>query len=103
MFEFICLFLPSFISLSKLNVESFNFYKLIIIYSKYNIAINFLVFLFYQALNPKNIVVINKNMFTVNFGLKYLLLATIFANILPTIIKLINENIQLKIEMEKNK
>lgn len=102
MFEFICLFLPALISIKKsLKIEEKNILSIIIKYCEYNIAINFLVLMSYFILNRKKVLLVDRDMFTLKFGLEYIIIAVFLAFVLPLFIDFIKKNVKIQIEMIK--
>ena len=102
MFEFICLFLPSFISIKRnLKKEEKNILSIIIKYCEYNIVINYLVLMSYFILNSKKVMLVDRDMFTLKFGLEYIMMAVLLAFVLPIFVDFIKKNVKIQIETIK--
>lgn len=104
MIEFICLFFPTFISLSVLeriekpkeNIKRLNNYAI------YNILINLIGLLTVSYLNGFEVKMVD-SLYTILFSIKYLLLTSIIAFILPYAINYIKNNFKIKFKREKSK
>ena len=101
MFEFICLFLPTFISIfsyESLTDKKLDLKKSIIFYSLFNILINAtlwgIIYLFFNRVEV---------IFTLAFSIKYLLLSSIVSIIMPILIVAFENNFSLRIRVKNQK
>lgn len=101
MFEFICLFLPAFISIfsyESLTDKKLDLKKSIIFYSLFNILINAtlwgIIYLFFNRVEV---------IFTLAFSIKYLLLSSIVSIIMPILIVAFENNFSLRIRVKNQK
>ena len=102
MIELICFCFPAVISiniLSKLD-NTMSLEKKVFQYFVYNLLINIAALLVIGFLNNFQVLYIDK-LFTITFSLKYLLLATVIAVILPIVIYFITSNIKIKFKRVK--
>lgn len=104
MIEIICLFFPAFISLSVLEkIEKKNeIIEIISRYAIYNIMINLTGLLITAYLNNFEVLMV-ENLFTIVFSIKYLVLTSMVAFILPHAINYIKNNFKIKFKREKIK
>ena len=101
MFSLICLFFPTFISLSIIKKrKSYSYSELIFKYPVYNVIINFALFIVIR-IYIKGDIITNSIFNNLNFCIKYLLLSVIISLSLPYIIEFICKNIEFKIEVRK--
>lgn len=104
MMEFVCLFFPTFISLSvleKIEKKKENI-EIISRYAIYNIMINLIGLLITAYLNNFEVLMV-ENLFTIVFSIKYLALTSVIAFILPHAINYIKHNFKIKFKREKIK
>ncbi len=102
MLEFICYFMPAFISINiHNNIEKNTKLEKTIFYYGIYVVLNNLLSLF--ILQIKNI---NKpfefSMINVNYCFKYLLVATLFSIVMPYLVRIIIKNIEIKVEVKEN-
>ncbi len=102
MLEFICYFMPAFISINiHNNIEKNTKLEKTIFYYGIYVVLNNLFSLF--ILQIKNI---NKpfefSMINVNYCFKYLLISTIISIIMPYLVRIIIKNIEIKVEVKEN-
>lgn len=104
MIEFICLFFPTFISLSVLDriekkkekIERINCYAI------YNIMINTIALLIVAYFIDFEIIM-PKDVFTVVFSIKYLVMASIISFVLPYAINYVKKNFKIQFKRKKIK
>lgn len=102
MLEFICYFMPAFISINiHNNIEKNNKLDKTILYYGIYVTLNNLFSLFIVQI--KNI---NKpfefGMINVNYCFKYLLISTLISIIMPYLVRIIIRNIEIKVEVKEN-
>ncbi len=101
---FICLFFPSFITLNIIKNRNHLSYKdLIIKYPLYNLIINLIVFVIIVLFKNEDYVVISENFNMMMFNIRYILLASIIAIIIPYIKEFLFKNIKVKLLFLKGK
>ena len=102
--EFVCFFVPSFISLyidlriNKINKFS---YELIIKYFIYIFIINLLGYTAVYLISSEKNFYYMESIFTYEFIFKYMWMTLLFAIILPIILKIIEENVKVNILVRK--
>ena len=102
MLQFVCYIMPAFISLSihkKITKETNNT-NLIMRYGIYCTLINLLTLFVAVIRHLKDPYTFN--MITVTFCFKYLAIATLFAFIMPYVVKIIIKNVEIDVEVKKN-
>lgn len=102
MLEFICYFMPAFISISIHNniVKNTKVEKTFIYYGIY-VALNNLMGLFIVQIKNIN-QPFDFSMINVNYCFKYLLVSVIVSIITPFLVRIIIENIEIKLEVKRN-
>ena len=100
MIEFICLFFPAFISIANLNKKA-KLEEKVIKYFIYNIFINIVVLCFVAFSNGFKILYLGRDIFTVVFSIKYLVMASVTAFVLPYLVQFFRKNFKLKIRKDK--
>lgn len=104
MIEFILLFFPTIISLEIIKNRTTKSNKeLLMQYPVYNIIINFLTMIIVCIYKNDEIVKITEHFDVMKFSMKYLLLATIIAVIIPYIQEFITKNIRCTLEIRRTK
>ncbi|MBQ6477604.1 MAG: hypothetical protein IJI43_04145 [Bacilli bacterium] len=97
--EFICLFFPTLIAMGK-DINTKNIYKVIYDYAMYNLSINFISFLIVRVVTQSQLV-IDSNLWTMKFTLKYIILSSFIALILPKVIEFLKKNFSISIKRSK--
>ena len=103
MFAVISLFFPTFISLYIIKKREKKSYKdLMFYYPIYNVIINFIVFLIYMIWKKTELIMISEHFLIMQFNLKYMLIASIIAAIIPYVREFVVKNISFKLEIRKD-
>lgn len=102
MLEFVCYFMPSFISITihKNIMKEENTVNLLLYYGIY-VALNNLLSLTVVMIRHMSEYVFFDNI-NVTYCFKYLLTSIVFSIVIPFIIKLIVKNIQINVEVKAN-
>ncbi len=104
MIALITIFFPTFLSLIILKKwKNKNYKELIFLYPIYNLFINLLVLICICVHHKGEILSFNENFNILNFNLKYMILAIIFAIIIPILFEYLNKNCQIVIEIKRDK
>jgi len=98
MLYFICLFLPSFIGLNKITNKEDKVINIIIKYSYINVFVNLFSFATVWFFTENNSVIDNQIM-TISFFVKYLLCSVSIAFVFPYVYNTFNE--KFKVEVKK--
>jgi len=100
----IILLFPTFITLNILKRRTQKNYKdLLFDYPIYNIIINLITMIIVYLYKRNQIINVIENFNVMNFCIKYLVIAVIIAIIIPYVKELIIKNINLKIEIRRDK
>ncbi len=103
MVKFICLFMPSLLTLrlqTKNNKNSLNILDLIYNYTIYTIIINIIVWvILYFTVEEPNMLF--DMAFSISFSMKYLILAVLIAIILPLVKRYFGVKVSIKKSKEK--
>lgn len=104
MLSAIILLFPAFITLNILKSRTPKNYKdLLFDYPIYNIIINLIAMIIVYIYKRNQIINVIENFNVMNFCIKYLVIAVIIAIIIPYVKELIIKNINLKIEIRRDK
>lgn len=100
----ICLFFPTFISISIIKRRNKQNNKEILFkYPIYNIFINLIAFLITSFYLKNNTVLFSEIFNNLSFCIKYLCLTIFISLFLPYIIEFLKKNINFKLEIKKGK
>lgn len=102
MLEFVCYFIPAFISISlhKYLLKEEKNSNLIIYYGVYVALTNLITLLIVFLKNHYRNIVFSE--ISITYCFKYLLVSTIISVILPYFIKVIIKNIEINVEVKRN-
>ena len=103
MFQFICLFFPTLISLGILErnkgLEN-NLYSFIMNYGIYNLIINFIMLFIVCVYTGFETKLINDELFSTSFCLKYIIIiSTVIAVLIPYVYLLMRKNMIVEVEV----
>lgn len=102
MFQFICLFFPTLISLGILErnkVLENNLYSFIMNYGIYNLIINFIMLFIVCVYTGFETKLINDELFSASFCLKYIIISTVIAVLIPYVYLLMRKNMIVEVEV----
>ena len=99
MIYFICLFFPTFICLKQFISKDDKFINILIKYTGLNILINILGFSFVWLYSHSNSLIDN-NIMTIPFFIKYLCITSIISLLIPKAYKYIKNNYSFEVNKE---
>ena len=102
MFQFICLFFATLISLGILErnkVLENNLYSFIMNYGIYNLIINFIMLFIVCVYTGFETKLINDELFSASFCLKYIIISTVIAVLIPYVYLLMRKNMIVEVEV----